>query len=141
MILLLIKLNPLYSRILRLVEVGPLVLEKILQMMSNVFSHFFSYFPFGEWNDPSFDKHEFLSSSDALCQVSVKLTLGFWIRSFSISSIIFSYFVIIFPWKGRGPFFFNNWSPWPKVALYQVLLKLTMCSWRRRWKCGKIPDG
>ena len=49
-------------------------------------------------------KHEFLSSKDALWQVSLKLTLGFWIRSFSISSFFFSYYVIIFPLKGRGPF-------------------------------------
>ena len=57
-------------------------------------------------NTYDLNKLESPSPKDALCQVGLKLAQWFW-RSgeyFLISSMYFSYIVIISPWKRTGPF-------------------------------------
>ena len=44
------------------------------------------------------EKREFSSFKDALCKIWLKLAHRFWRRRFLISSMYFSYFVIISPW-------------------------------------------
>ena len=72
-------------------------------------------------------------------KVLLKYTQWFWRRSFyKISLLYYLNFIIISPWKKRGSSFEQTWILLPKDALWQVLLKLALGFWRRRWKCEKF---
>ena len=75
------------------------------------------------------NKIESPSPKDALCRR----------RFFLISSMYFSYFIIISPWKRARALHLNKLEfPSPKDTLCQVWLKLTQWFWRKRWKCEKF---
>ena len=77
-----------------LVEIGPVVLEKIFFTFVSVFSLFRNYLPFDKGGALHLNKLESPSPKDALCQVGMKLALWFWRRRFFlISSMYFHYFV------------------------------------------------
>ena len=77
-------------------------------------------------------KLESLSSKDALCQVWLKLVLGFWRRRFFNFVNVFSLFRNYLPLEKGGALHLNKLeSPSPKDALCQVWSKLAQCLWRR----------
>ena len=61
-------------------------------------------------------------------------------KIFSISSVYFRYFLIIFPWKRVDPSFEQTWIPFTKGCFVLIWLKLAKWFWGRRWKWGKIYD-
>ena len=70
----------------------------------NVFSLFHNYLPLEKGGALHLNKLESPSTKIALCQVWMKLAQWFWrIRFFNFVNV-FSYFVIISPWKRAGPF-------------------------------------
>ena len=125
------------------------------------------YVKFG-WNWPSGSEEEFLFSSMYFCYLSsspfgigsgslvlylnlnplyprmlcAKFGWDWPSRSgedfFKILSVYFRYFVIISPWKGRGPLFQQTWIPSHKDALFQVWLKLAYWIWRRQWNVKSL---
>ena len=77
-----------------LVEIGPVVLEKIFFTFVSVFSLFRNYLPFDKGGALHLNKLESPSPKDALCQVGMRLALWLWSRRFFlISSMYFHYFV------------------------------------------------
>ena len=63
-------------------------------------------------------------------------------KDFLISSMYFSFFVIISPLKRASSFFWTNLnSLYQRMFLCQVWLKLAQWLWRRKWKCEKFTDG
>ena len=64
----------------RLVEIGPVVLEKILKFRKCVFSRFRNYLPVEKGGVLYLNKLEYPSPKDSLCQVQLKLAQWFWVR-------------------------------------------------------------
>ena len=67
---------------LRLVEIGPVVLEKKIFKIFNIILHFRYYLPLEKGVAIHLNKLKSPSSKDALCQVWLKLVQWFWIRRF-----------------------------------------------------------
>ena len=88
---------------LSLVEIGPVVLEKILKFCQCIFA-ILLLSPLEKERALHLNKLKSPSPKDALCQVWLKLGHTFWRRIFLISSMYLRYFVIISPWKKAGPF-------------------------------------
>ena len=78
----------------RLVEIGPMVLEKkILKIRECVFSLFHNYLPLEKGGALHLNKFESPPPKDALCQVWLKLTQWFWRRRFLNIGNVFLLFV------------------------------------------------
>ena len=75
------------------------------------------YLLYVNWMVLHLNKLEYPSPKDALCQAGLKLQWFLKSRFFKISSIYFSYFVIISPWKRAGLFIWGNLNP-----LYPTML-------------------
>ena len=117
-----------------LVEIGPVVMEKRILNVINVFFLFPNYIPLEKDRALHLKKLESPSPKDALCQVWLKLAQWFWRRRFLNFVNVFSLFRNYLPLGKGGALLFNKLeSPSPKDALCQVWLKLAQWFWRRRF--------
>ena len=109
---------------LSLVEIGPVVMEKIFQIRQYIFE-FRNYLPLETCGPLHLNKLEFPSHKDALCQVWLKLAQWFWRRRFFNFVNVFSLFSNYLPLEQVIALHLNKLeSPLPKDALCQVWLKL-----------------
>ena len=90
----------------------------------------------------SFNKLEFTSLKDALCQVWLKLAQWFLKIEFFNFVNVFSLFPNDLPLEKGMVLHLNKLEfPLPKDVLCQVWLKLAQWFLRRRCKCEKFTDG
>ena len=114
-----------------LVEIGPVVLEKILNFV-NVFSLYCNYLPLEKDGALHLNKHKFPSLKDVLCQVWLKLAMWFWRRRFW-------YFIDVF-------LLFHNYFPLEKeTALHLYKLdspstKNALCQFGWNWPSGSREE-
>ena len=98
--------------------------------------------PLRERRGPSFEQAWFPSIQGVLCYVWFKLARWFCIKIFlKYFQCNFTFSLLSFLGKGRGPSFEQTWIPLPKDALCYVWLNLAQWFWRRNWKCKKISAG
>ena len=65
---------------------------------------------------------------------------GFGVEIFLISSIHFQYFVIIPPWKGRGPAFEQIWIPFTQRWFVPSLVEIGLVVLEEKMKMWKVYD-
>ena len=120
-----------------LVEIGPVILEKIFKIFVNVLL----LFPFYLHSVKSIihmNKPKFPLPKDSLWQVWVKLAPWFWRKFLYFVNVFFCYFVTIFPLeKGHSPSFEKN--PQTLIPLTQGWIMLwAMFGWN--WPSGSGED-
>ena len=99
----------------------------------NCFLLFCNYLPLEKGGALHLNKLESPSPKDALCQVWLKLVQWFLrSRFFKISSMYFSYFVIISPWKRAGLFIWGNLNALHPKMLYAKF------GWN--WPSGSVEE-
>ena len=59
-------------------------------------------------------------------------------ENFSISSMYFNYFVIIFPWKRAGPLFEQTWIPFTQGCSVPCLIEIGPVVLEKKMKMGKV---
>ena len=61
-------------------------------------------------------------------------------KFFKISSMYFRYFVIISPWKGRGPTFEETWIPSTQGCFVPSLVEIGPVVLEKKMKLWKVYD-
>ena len=127
---------------------------RFLKILTLYFRYFVIIFPWKRTCSFIWANLEFPFPKEALCQVWLKSIQWFRRRSFVnfvimhgsgeenflILSLDFLFCNNLTLEKG-GPFIWKNWnSHHPMILCAKFWLKLTLCFWKRRWKCGKFTD-
>ena len=122
--------------VLWLVEIGPVVLEKILNFFK-VFLLFHNYIPLKKGQGTLFVQTRIPFTEDTLCQVWLKLVQWLFLNFINVFLLFRNYLPLD---KGMALHLNKFESTSSKDTLYQVWLNLALWFLRRRWKCEEFTD-